>query len=410
MPSFAYRGLDVRGRPVDGVRDAESLRSLRAVLRRDGIYLTDVSESRQTAKKGDGLRRQVDLKGLFDRVRSQDIALLTRQLSTLLRAGIPLTEALGALVEQADSPKLQRTLADVRTKVNEGKSLADALSVHPKVFAELYVNMVRAGETAGNLEQVLQRLAEFMDNQVQLRSKINSALMYPMVMTVIGVLITGLLMVVVVPKITQIFDDMGRALPWNTRLLIWSSGITGSYWWLLIILGGLAWWGFRKWKTTPKGRLIWDRFILKLWVVGPLARMVAISRFARTLSTMLGGGVQLLHTLEIVKSVLGNKVLVGVIEDARSAIREGDSIADPLARSGQFPPIVTRMIAVGERSGQLEGMLETVADAYENEVDLRLGRLTALLEPLMILIMGVIVGFIVFSILMPILDMTELVG
>jgi general secretion pathway protein F len=284
------------------------------------------------------------------------------------------------------------------------------MSEHPKVFTDLYVNMVRAGESAGNLDQVLARLAEFLDNQVKLRGKVQGALVYPIVMAIIGTLITAMLMVFVVPKITEIFDDMGKALPWYTQLLIFVSRFTGSYWWLIIIMIAGGTWGFRRWKRTPRGKARWDRFVLKVWVIGPLLRMVAIGRFARTLGTLLASGVPLLKALDIVKHLLDNDVLVKTVEDARVAIREGESIASQLAKSGQFPPVVTRMIAVGERAGQLEGMLENVADAYESEVEMKISRLTTLMEPLMILMMGGIVGFIVLSILMPILEMNELVG
>jgi general secretion pathway protein F len=410
MPVYAFKGLDARGKNMAGVREAESPRSLRGLLRREGVFVTDFSEERQRAIGGKGLSRDVDLKALFDRIRPQDVAILTRQLSTLIRAGIPLTESLSALVEQASSDKMRRTLAEVRTKVNEGSPLADALGEHPKVFPDLYVNMVRAGEASGNLDQILVRLADFLDGQVKLRAKIQGAMVYPLVMAVVGMLVTGLLMVVVVPKITEIFSDMGRALPWNTQLLIWSSYVAGNYWWLVLMLMGGGIYGFTRWKVSPKGKPRWDRFVLRLWVVGPLVRMVAIARFSRILGTLLVGGVPLLKALEIVKNLLGNEVLIKVVEDARAAIREGESIAAPLAKSGQFPPMVTRMIAVGERSGQLESMLENVALAYETEVEVKIGRLTTLLEPVMILAMGGVVGFIVFSILMPILEMNELVG
>jgi len=410
MPVYAYKGLDGRGKTVSGMRDAESPRVLRRNLRKEGVFVTDLSEEAERVVSGKGLRREVDIKGMFDRIRPQDVAILTRQLATLTRAGIPLAEALGALVDQATSPKLRRTLAEVRTKVNEGTSLADALAEHPKAFSDLYVNMVRAGETAGNLDTVLVRLTEFLDSQAKLRSKVQGAMVYPIVMAIVGTLITGMLMVVVVPKITEIFDDLGKALPWNTQLLIFVSRITGNYWWLLLMLGGLSYYGFRRWKRSTKGKPRWDRFVLRVWVIGPILRMVAIGRFARTLGTLLASGVPVLKAMEIVKHLLENDVLVKAVEDARVAIREGESIASQLAKSGQFPPVVTRMIAVGERAGELEGMLENVAVAYESEVELKINRLTTLMEPLLILAMGSVVGFIVFSILMPILEMNEMVG
>ena len=421
MPVFAYKGLDSRGKPTAGVRDAESAKALRAVLRKDGVYLTDLREERAvrgggaavvavagaTAQPQGLLQREVDFGRLFERVRPQEVAVLTRQLATLLRAGIPLAEGLAALTEQTDNNKLKKTLGDVKQKVNEGSALADAMADHPKVFPELYVNMVRAGETAGNLDSVLARLADFMDAQIELRGKVTNALMYPAIMIGVGIIIMSILMIAVVPKITAIFDDSGKSLPWNTQLLIFVSKVTGDYWWILLPLAVLGVFLLRRWVKTPEGRAKWDRMVLRLWVIGPLARMVAISRFAKTLGTMLSAGVPLLRAMDITKDILGNRVLEKVVEEARNSIREGESIAAPLKRSGQFPPIVTHMIAVGERSGQLEQMLENVASAYDREVELKVSRLTTLLEPAMILLMSSAVAFVVFSILMPILEMNE---
>ena len=295
MPVFAYKGVDARGKTASGVKDAESPRVLRQQLRKEGILVTDISEERERVVSGKGLSREVDVKGMFDRVRPQDVAVVTRQLATLIRAGIPLAESLGALMEQATSDRLKRCMAEVRTAVNEGTSLADALGEHPKIFGDLYVNMVRAGEAAGNLDDVLGRLADFLDGQVKLKGKVQGAMVYPIVMALVGIAITAMLMVVVVPKSTEIFADMGRALPWNTQLLVWLSGITGSYWWLIIILSGLGWWGFRRWKKSEKGKPVWDAFLLRLWLVGPLVRMIAVGRFARILGTLLHGGVPLLQ-------------------------------------------------------------------------------------------------------------------
>jgi len=411
MPAYAYKALDARGRSRSGTRDAESPRVLRALLRKEGVFVTELHETHATpVARGSTLGRDVEWRRWFDRVQPRDVGVLTRQLGTLLRAGIPLAEALQALLEQNTSQQLGRVLAEVRTRVNEGTSLAAALAVHGAIFPELYVSMVRAGEAAGNLEQVLLRLADFMDAQVRLRGKVVGALTYPAVLLGVATMAIFMLMKVVVPKVTAIFADVGQALPWYTRLLVASSDLVSGYWWLLAALAFGAWRLFARWRRTPKGRLHWDRLVLGMWLVGPLARMVAISRFARTLGTMLGAGVPLLQSLEIVKAILGNRVLMDVVDQARVAIREGESIAEPLARSGQFPPVVTRMIAVGERSGQLESMLATVADSYETEVDLKLGRLTTVLGPLMIVVMGGMIGFIVFSIFMPIFQMNDLIG
>ncbi|MCB9557515.1 MAG: type II secretion system inner membrane protein GspF [Deltaproteobacteria bacterium] len=411
MPSYGYRGLNQGGRQVSGVRDAESARALRATLRAEGVFVTEVHDAHQKARGGSGLKREVDLKGYFDRVTPQDVAVATRQLATLLRAGIPLAESLGALMDQVESDKFRRTLADVRMRVNEGTSFADALLQHPKIFSDLYINMVRAGETAGNLEDVLARLATFMQSQALLRGKVKSALTYPAVLALAAIAMTGFLMAVVVPQIVQIFEGTDdRALPWNTRLVIWVSGAFADWWWLFLLLAVGGYFGFRYWRKTEKGRHTWDRFVLRMWMVRDMVKMVAIARFSRTLGTMLQSGVPLLRALEIVKAVLGNVVLIRAIEDARTAIREGESIAQPLAKSGHFPPMVTQMVAVGERSGQLEQMLQTVAEAYEVEVDLRVGRLTSVLGPVVILFMGGTIGFIVVSILMPLMEMNDMIG
>lgn len=412
MPVYAYKGLDSKGKAVSGNKEADGAKGLRAVLRRDGIFLTEFREQ-DVAKLASGgvrnlsLRRDVDLKSLFGWVSKQDVAVFTRQVATLLKAGIPLTETLAALVEQTENERLRTIVGHLRQQVNEGSSYADALGQHPKVFPELYVNMVRAGETAGNLDQVCFRLADFQEAALQLRSKVTSALVYPAVMAVVGTVIMGILMIVVVPKITAIFQDMGKSLPWNTELLIWLSHFTMRWWPLLLALAIAGFFLFRAWKRTPKGRRLYDRIVLKLWVIGPLSRIISVSRFARTLGTMLASGVPLLKSLDIVKYILNNVVLQKVVEEAHDAIREGETIAAPLKRSGQFPPLVTHMIAVGERSGQLETMLENVAEAYERDVEAKLQRLTALFEPAMILVMGGVVAFVVFSILMPIMDMNQ---
>jgi general secretion pathway protein F len=337
------------------------------------------------------------------------VAAFTRQLATLIKAGIPLAEALGALAEQGDNKKLQRILAEIRQKVNEGSTLADTLSAHPTIFPDLYTNMVRSGEAAGNLDAVLARLADFLDAQHTLRQKVSSALTYPIIMVVLGTIIMGVLMVVVVPKITSIFQDMGKTLPWNTQLLIFMSDVVGSYWWALILLAGLGYWLFRRWSRKPKGKAVVDRIRLKLPLIGPLVRFVGVARFSRTLATMLAAGVPVLAALEITKKVLNNTVLEKVVEEARDAIREGESIATPLKRSGQFPSLMVHMVAVGERSGQLEAMLENVATAYERDVDGKVARLTTVLSPLLIVGMALCVVFIVFSVLQPIMDMQNFV-
>jgi general secretion pathway protein F len=416
MAVYAWKGLNAAGKPAAGTRESDGPKSLRQTLRKEGIFISEVREvvggrqSKQALGTGGssaskGMRREVDIKGFFERVKPRDVAIFTRQMATLLHAGIPLAEAMAALSEQSDNKKFQMILAGIKQKVNEGGSFADAMMAHPKVFPELYTNMVRSGETAGNLDAVLVRLADFLDAQIELRSKVSSAMAYPILMTVVGSLVLGFLMTVVVPPIAGIFADSGKSLPWNTQLLVYIADIAGGYWWIVLPAVVLTFFLVRRWMRRPKGKAVTDRLKLRLWLLGKLVRFIAVARFARTLSTMLASGVPVLTALDIVKRVLNNTVLEKVVEDARIAIREGESIAATLKKSGEFPSMMCHMVAVGERSGQLEAMLENVAGAYERDVANEVNKMTSILAPLMIVFMAVGVGFIVFSILMPIIEM-----
>ena len=408
MAVFEYRGvLIATGKPVKGVRDSENAKSLRAILRKDGVLLTAATEAASAASKA---RREIKLFKFGERVSTADVAVTTRQLATLLGAGIPLFESLNALIDQVENEALKHALTAIREQVREGTSFAKALEAHPRIFPPLYVNMVRAGEASGMLEAVLNRLTQFLESQAKLKGKVVAALAYPALMLIIGSTLISVLMVAVVPNVTTIFASMDQALPWYTALLIFTSDFASNYWWAILGVLGFSIWGFRKWKRTPVGRLRWDGFVLNAPIFGKLVQMLAIARFARTLATLLASGVALLQAMDIVRNVLGNAVLEKVVVDAIGSIREGQSIADPLRRSGKFPPIVTHMIAIGEKSGQLEGMLESVSDAYDTAVETRVQMLTSLLEPLMIVIMGGAVGFIAISILMPLIQMSNFAG
>jgi general secretion pathway protein F len=416
MPMYAFKGVSPSGKSVSGVRDAESPKVLRQNLRKDGVLVMSFELSKggkaakeQNSKKG-GLSRDVDLGGLIGGVSKTEIAAFTRQMATLLKSGIPLAESLGALVEQISNMRLKTPVSEVRTNVNEGMSLADSLAKHPKLFDELFVSMVRAGEVAGNLDEVLSRLADFLEASGKLKSKIQGAMVYPLVMLVVGAGIMGVLMVKVIPEITSMFTQQGKTLPWNTRLLIWSSSFIGKYI-LFLIMGAIASIVlFLKWSRSKEGRPIWHRFVLRLPVLGELVRTINVGRFSRTLGTMLQSGVPMLRSLETAKQIMGNVILQHAIDDAKKAVTEGESLAATLKKSGQFPATMIHMVAVGERAGQLEQMLERVATTYEAEVDAKLGKFTALLEPLMLVVMGGAVAFIVFSILQPIMDLGQLSG
>jgi general secretion pathway protein F len=407
VPVFEYKALDQSGRAVAGLKEADSPKTLRSVLRRDGVYLTEVLGQREAAAAA---RREVSVRRLRRRISSDDVAITTRQLAVLVGAGVPLVEALGALIDQVDHERMKRVVSDVRQRVNEGASLADAMANHPKAFSTLYTNMIRAGESSGALEVVLVRLADFTEGQARLRSKVLGTLTYPAAMVLIGAVIMTILFSVVIPKVVKIFDDTKVVLPWTTRGLIAFTTFVHDFWWVVALLVGGAVWGLLRWRKTEAGHAAWDRWVLGLPMFGTLIRQIALARFSRTLSTLLKSGVPLLAALDIVKNVVGNVRLATVIEEARTAIQEGESIAAPLRRSGEFPPLVYHMVAIGERSGALEEMLTNVANAYESQVDTKINALTSLLEPLLIVGMGVVVAFIVFSILMPILEINNLAG
>jgi general secretion pathway protein F len=416
MPVYAYKGLNAKGKNVNGVHDSENPRVLRSDLRKDNVFLTEYAEQNSsgkgkgavqaTGRKKEGASREVTL-SFFNKIPTQTVSEMTRQLAVLLRAGVPLVDSLSALVEQVEDERLSKILAQVRRSVNEGTPLAVALKEHPRVFPNLYCNMVAAGEASGTMELVFQRLADFMESQVKLSSQVQSALMYPAIMITISMLIVALLMTFVVPKLVEVIVEQGGELPLITRMLIWVSEFFQN-WILVLIIGGFVGsWQFGKWTMTEKGGMIWDTFKLKVPLFGDLIRKIVMARFARTLGTLMASGVPLLTAMDICKHVVDNAVYRDVVEDARIAIRDGESIAAPLKRSGHFPPMVTQMVAIGEKTGEVEDMLDRVADAYETQVETKVSRLTILLEPMMIVVLGVIVAGIVFAVLLPMLNMNE---
>jgi general secretion pathway protein F len=410
MPVYAYKGLNQSGRAVSGIIDADNPKGARLKLRRGGIFPTDLNEEeRQKPKATAAERDEISLARFFERITPQELALLTRQLSTLIGAGLPLVDCLSALIEQVESSRIKRTLSQIREQVTEGASFADALKAHPRIFSDLYVNMVRAGEASGSLDIVLLRLADYTESYAALRDKVRSALTYPTLMAIVGSSILFFLLSYVVPKVTKIFSENKATLPVMTTVLLAISGFMQQYWWLVVggVLAAVI--SVRVSTRTPAGRLRYDRYVLGIPYFGKLLKKVALARFARTLSTLLTSGIPLLQSLDIVKNVVSNMVLSTAIEEARASIREGQSIAPPLKKSGIFPAMLIHMIAVGEKSGELEQMLSKAADAYDNEVSSAVSALTSILEPMMILIGGAVVLFIVLAILLPIFELNELV-
>ncbi|MDI6742407.1 MAG: type II secretion system inner membrane protein GspF [Smithella sp.] len=407
MSVFEYIALDEKGNQVKGFIDASGVAAARQQLRDENVYPVEINPSQSKKESAASAALKINV---WERVSTGQVAVFTRQLSTLLGAGLPLVPSLSILMQQEKNPLLKKTLAQIRERVNEGKSLTDSMAEFPRIFPPLYLNMVRAGEASGAINLVLERLADFSENQQELMSKIRSALAYPIIMFFIGSMVIFLLMTFVVPKITEIFTDMNQTLPLITTILITVSHFLKSFWWMILLLLAAAVIAFRYFTAgTDAGRRVWDSAKLKIPVWGPINRKIAIARFCRTLATLLQSGVPLLAAMEIVRKIVNNVHIGDAIHQAAKDLEEGKGLSGPLTATGLFPPLVTEMIAVGEQSGSLEAMLNRIAVAYENESQANIMVMTSLLEPLMILFMGLVVGFIVVSILLPIFEMNQLV-
>jgi len=410
LPLFAYKGVTQAGRATRGFVDADSARAARSRLKRDGVFLTELTESAAPAAQSRAKSASPSLSlDRFRRVSMLDLALATRQLSTLVGAGVPLVQALSALTEQVEGARLKGVIGRIRDRVNEGASLGDAMA-QAGPFSDLYVGMVRAGEAGGALETVLDRLADYLEGQVRLRNKVTSILIYPAIMLGFAGLVVAVLVTVVLPQITELLASLNRPLPWFTKVIIDGSHFARDWWWAIALVGVATGLAVRAVARTEAGRARLDAWQLRLPVVGRTVRLIAISRFTRTLSTLLAGGIPIVRALDISKHVANNVVLGHAIDAARDSVTEGASLAQPLRASGHFPPMVVHMVEVGERSGELEAMLEKVAQTYEEQVETSVSRLTALLEPLLILLMVGIVIVIIAATLVPLLDVTTSLG
>lgn len=406
MPLFEYTGFDARGKKVNGVIEASGKKLGLQKLREQGIYATDLKEEKTA--RGEKPKRSLTL--FKSSVSTIELAAATRQMATLLGAGLPLDETLQTVSSQLENPTLGRTLSRVREEVVRGESLHQSLAGEGRVFPELYVNMIEVGENSGTLEQVLQRLADFLEEQVRMKSRLRAALAYPILMALIGSGVLVFLVTFVVPKVTRMLEDLGQSLPWPTLLLIRGSDLLVDYAWLILALLAAAVFAFWRYRRTERGRWQLHRLALSIPVVGRLNLLVATSRFARTLGTLLQSGLPLLAALDITRNLLQNQLLREALEDTAAAVREGEGLSAPLKRAAVFPPMLTQMTAVGERSGDMETMLFRVADAYDHEVELAITGALSLLEPLMILLMGTVVGFIVMAILLPIFQASQGIG
>ncbi|HLI78736.1 MAG TPA: type II secretion system inner membrane protein GspF [Candidatus Binataceae bacterium] len=406
MPVFAYRGLSAQGRAVNGVVDADSARNARGKLREMGVFPTELSE--EIAARTPVTFRDWLPKIGRTKMSGPDLSLMTRQLSALLGAGVQLVDALGILSAQSAKQGVKRMMSQVRERVREGSSLADAMAAHREVFSDLYVGMVRAGEAAAALEAVLDRLADYTESQAEFVAQVRSALTYPIIMMCVGIAIMGFLVTYVVPQVATIFRESHAALPLATQILIGVSDILIGYWYLILaaLMGTIA--GIAFAMSTFKGRRFYDTMVLKIPYIGQTLVRIICARFARTLSTLLASGVQLLPSLDAVRGVITNGLLRDAVQTSRDSIREGHGMGDTLKVSGLFPPLLVEMVKVGERSGELEQMLERVADAYEHEVAHSLSQMTTILEPVMTITMAGMILFMMMAVLMPIFQLNQL--
>ena len=408
MPIFSYKGMTSGGRATKGSLNAESLAAARSRMRTEGIFLTEIVQTKEIDDIGptttnEGL--QFDL-NFLRRIPALERAIVTRQLATLIASGIPLVEALTALVAQTEHTGMRSLLGKVRNRVNEGASLGDALQSTGQ-FDTLYVSMVRAGEAGGALAVVLERIADYLESQISLSNKVSSILIYPAFMLLFAGGVVAALVTVVLPQITGLLESLDQELPFYTVWIIGLSEFARSWWWAVVIFlvgAGLL---FRSLIATERGRTIYDRVSLKIPVIGKIVRLVAIARFSRTLSTLLSSGVGIVQSLEISQHVARNEVISNAIRSARTSVLEGATLAAPLRSSGQFPPMVITMIEVGERGGEVDAMLGRVANTYDEQVENSIAKLTALLEPLLILLMVGIVLVIILATLMPMLELTN---
>ncbi|MCU0913269.1 MAG: type II secretion system F family protein [Planctomycetes bacterium] len=405
MALFEYTQVNNTGRESRGVVDAPSLGEARRRLRAAGLHIRDLVERPSETQSEATPRRW-----RTGRISVRDLSTATRQLSVILLAGMPLVGALSALVQQLGDNRLGRIFAQVRDRVNEGAALAQALADHPSVFPPVYVSMVEAAEAAGTLENVLTQLADLFERRAKLMNKVKSALAYPIFMVVVGSCVVVFILSFVLPSVTKLFLEMKMRLPWPTIVLIQTSDVAARYLWVFVIgLVGLAAAGVYA-VRTPAGRKFWDRFQLRCPLFGDVMLKVTLSRFSRTLGVLLASGVTIVEALRLSEHVAGNVMIRQAAADAREAVSHGATIAESLGQSGYFPPLVVSMIAIGEQSGTVEDGLARIADLLEGDVEARLGTLTSLLEPLLILVLGVIVGFIVLAMLLPIFEINQAIA
>lgn len=409
MALYEYKGLNRKGKNVRGTVSADNQRSARQQLKKEGIFIQNLKDKtkKKSGKKGSNKKSSLEKAT----VGVDDMAMYTRQLSTLIKANIPLVECLSGVAEQTENPVLRDVSREIRDMVNEGIALNKAMAKYPNIFTKIFISMIEAGEASGTLDLILLRLTEFTESQNELQAKLKSATMYPLVMLGFATLLLVVMNVWMIPKIIVIFEEFpDLVMPWYSQFVIDMSNFMIDYWMALIASAFALRFLFSRWKSTEKGSAQWDAIRLKIPFFGNLTRMVAVSRFSKTLSTLLHGGVPMLQALDIVKNVIDNAVIEKAVIAARDNISEGESIAGPLKRSGEFPPLVIHMIATGEKTGDLENMLHQISDAYDFQVKTKIDGLTSILEPIMIVVLGGMIGGIILAIMIPLLELSNISG
>lgn len=398
---FAYKAREISGKTMEGTVEAADQRAGIEKLRSQKLIVLQIAETKATGGKGGGFFKP--------KVKSGDIVIFSRQFSTLVASGVPIVQGLSILEAQAENPAFKTVLTALRADIEGGLAIADAMKKHPDAFNELYVSMIRAGEVGGILDTILERLSAYLESSEALKAKVKAAMMYPVIITIIAGGITIFLLVGVIPTFKTIFADFGAELPMPTQILMGISDILKHNFLYLVGAGIGAFFGFKKFAKSKFGRKKLDNLILKLPVFGILLKKVAIAKFSRTLGTLIKSGVPILQGLETVATTAGNVVVEEAINSCRDSIREGGRIADPLKKANLFPPMVVSMVGVGEETGCLDNMLVRIADFYDQEVDTAVKGLTSMIEPIVIVVMGVVIGGIVIAMFMPMLSMSDMV-
>ena len=400
MPNYLYKARDSEGKAVTGAMESASSEKLAEKLRKLGYMPTQIKEAMPNVDLDHFGKR-------FQRIKPEDIIMFNVQLANMIDAGLTLINSLNIICRQIENRKLREVVEEVKRAVEGGSTFSDALSHHPKVFSKLFVDMVRAGETSGKLNVVLNRLAHYVEQQEDLRQQVKNALFYPMILVAAGIAVVVMIVSFVMPKFVEVFTRAEVPLPLPTQIFYASGLILTNYWYLIIFVVWLAFMGIRMYVRTEKGGLRCDRLILDLPVIGSLVRKIIISRFSRTLATLVDSGVPILHSLDIVREVVGNRIISNVVKDVRDSVEEGERIAKELKKSGEFPQDMVQMISVGEETGKLGHMLNKISSFYDNAVGYSLKKLIALIEPVFIIVLGVLVGFIMASMLLPMFDMIK---